>query len=254
MSLLSFIGLIIVSFACFNSSRKTESISASPASPRPAPDNGEVETSETGISGPNARELCVRPASAPSNPQTLEDIILTINALPKPVSVACLVDVLPRPLYVHATSNPLSGQPAVSASIPRIFVFIGPSLTANIVPGGEGSKAIEFGFRLDSIVSVKGEIEFPVTENLPLTAAYNTVLSEGRDGTECEICHGQEQNVSSISPLAFSSRINRPDPAYNVSLEDLEALNAGCAKEKKDECPIIQAIFSQGQVLSREFL
>lgn len=252
--ILPFLVISFVATSCFNANKNSET-GEKVSSPKTAVEKTESENDEsaTRIPGANPRTVCTRPTSLSNDIQTIEDVIRLINALPKPVTVPCLVDVLPRPLFVNATSNPLSGQPAVSASIPRIFLFLGSSLTANIVAGGSGSSIIEFGQRVDLNHSLKGEIHFPVSENLPINAAYTTILSQGKNGTTCLICHGQEQNVSTVGPEAYSSLVNRPNPSYDVSLENLQDLNAGCKTEKKEECAIIQAIFFQGSVNAREF-
>ena len=101
------------------------------------------------IEGPNARVLCVRPKTVITDPRTIEDVIRLLNEMPKPVSVACLIDVLERPLHVNATSNPFSGQPATSSKSPRIFLFLGKSLLVSVVPTGAGAEVVEFGFNTD---------------------------------------------------------------------------------------------------------
>ena len=61
-----------------------------------------------------------------------------INALPMPVSAACLVSSVPRPLALVATTGIMSAQPAVDLASPRIFLML-DTLVLGVVPAGDGA-------------------------------------------------------------------------------------------------------------------
>lgn len=249
--IISYIILSLSLSACFEGARDSDSTKQAPKPS--APGAGESEAKPADEASPKSQTGCVRPATVKKNPETIEDLVGFINALPKPVSLACLMEALPRPLYLHLISKSVSGQTTSGTTAPRIFIFLSPSLVITVVPAGLGARKIEIGLRTSPIDSIKGEIAFPVTENLPLDIAYKMVVSYGNIGTHCANCHANEQNVSKVSPIAFSSSIMQPEPFLYMSLKDLETMTAACQTEKKEECPVLQAIFSQGQVIEREF-
>lgn len=206
------------------------------------------------IPGPNARELCKRPASASGDPKTIENVIALLNALPKPVSVACLIDVLARPLLLNATANTFSAQPAVSAALPRIFILRGDALAISVVPSGPGGEVVEFSYRTDATHSVKGELKFPVTETLAPDAAYTSILADTKSGTVCGACHsGERKAEGEFAESAFVSRLIKPAGEFDVSLQDLQRSADVCDQEKRSECAVLQALFFQGQVSSKAF-
>lgn len=216
---------------------------------------GDQAASKPAISGPNARELCQRPKAVTSDPKSIEDVIELLNKMPKPVTVACFLDVLERPLYVSATANPISGQPATSAQSPRIFLMVGTTLIISVVPSGTGGGIIEFGYKTDSAHSIKGELKFPVLETLADDAAYTSILDPMSEGTFCRICHFPEvPSATGFSPHAYTSKIVPPIDAYDVPLKTLKAVNELCKTEKKDECEVIQSIFAQDEVIAKGFL
>lgn len=209
---------------------------------------------KTVITGPNAREICVRPKTISSDPQTIEDVIALLNKMPKPVTVPCLLDVLERPLHVNVTSNRFSGQPANGAKSPRIFLFVGQSLILSVVPTGDSSEIVEFGYKTDADHSIKGELKFPVSADLTSDAAYTFILSKDNKTTLCSGCHfPEEEPPAGFATNAIVSRFVRPFNEYNVPLTTLETLNSQCKTKKSDECALIQSIFAQGKVLPKDF-
>lgn len=242
---------------CVNENQKTEATHAD-AKPvvvqKPATAPVKEIPAEPTILGPNARAVCKRPASIQKNPETIEDVITLLNALPKPVTAACMIDTLDGPLQVNATSNVFSGQPANGIKNPRIFLFLGPSLIMSVVPDGMGSKVVEFGFRLGHDESVKGELEFPVTETLAADAAYTHILSRNSNGTICGSCHFSEGAAPDpFPPTAFVSRLVPAMDDYDVPVDVLQDLNAGCKTKVGDHCPLIQALFLRGKVQAKSF-
>lgn len=239
--------------ACSGGARVSDSPSKKQTTNPSAPSAGENDSKPSDGIPPKTQTGCMQATNVKTKLETMEDLVAFINALPKPVSLACLMEALPRPLYLHLISKSVSGQTTSGTTAPRIFIFLSPSLVITVVPAGLGARKIEIGLRTSPIDSIKGEIAFPVTETLPLDITYKMVVSYGNIGTHCANCHANEQNVSKVNPIAFSSSIMFPEPFLYMSLKDLEAMTANCEKEKKEECPVLQAIFSQGQVIEREF-
>ena len=103
---------------------------------------------------------CEPPKGISNDPQNINDVILLLNSMPKPVTMPCYLQVLKRPLRANATASILSVQPAADENNPRIFLFSGPSLIQSFVPMESSSKAIEFSFLLDDVTSIKGRNNF----------------------------------------------------------------------------------------------
>lgn len=206
------------------------------------------------IPGPNSRKICMRPTSIKQNPETFEDVVRLINALPKPVSVPCFLDTLEPPFYVNATSSVFSGQPAGDAHSPRIFLFVGRALVISVVPSGVGSTMIEFSLRLNADDSIKGELAFPVVENLSLEAPYTHILTNRKDATVCQACHFPERTAPEGFPeTAFVSRWISAMEDYDVTVRAMEKINEECKINVGDHCPIIQSLFFRGKVYGRSF-
>src|SRR5262245_57431332 len=67
-----------------------------------------------------ALRTCAEAATGPVD--TAAQFVERLNALPRPVSVACFVASLPRPLFLIATTSQMSAQPAGGRDSPRIFL------------------------------------------------------------------------------------------------------------------------------------
>ena len=155
-----------------------------------------------------------------------------LNALPRPVTVACFLESLERPLYLNATKSFISLQPAVGLTSPRLFLmFEGMSLS--VVPEGSGSKLIEFGEFVTPERTLKAEVGTPITARsslaIPTARPWRAPLPTRR-GTTCRTCHGQEERAEEIPfAEAFHSLALRPDPRTVVTLESVRA--------ERDACP-----------------
>jgi hypothetical protein len=201
------------------------------------------------IPGPNMRTVCTRPKSVSRNPQTFQDVVQILNALPKPISVPCFLDTLESPYSASATSNRFSGQPAANDQSPRIFLYLNESLTLSVVPSGESSAMIEMSYRTNTEESIKGEIAFPVTSQLAEDAPYTHILDRSGEQTLCYTCHFPEKAAPKGFPAtAFVSRWIGPSTDTDVSLKVLQKLNTLCETQKGDHCAIIQAIFRKGPI------
>lgn len=241
--------------------------------PSVATDNAGFETS--GTSGENeggdtlpepARDVGVpepieRPASeacrpldptVSTYPQTIEETISLINALPKPLSLGCFIESLDRPLGVNATTSVFSAQPAAGERSPRLFLMMG-NLILSIVPEGDGSLLLEFGEFVSERQTLKGELVFPVEDTLPVDAAYERVLFNEGQSTVCGFCHRGEYS-SDLHPGGFISEAFRPAYWSVVELEWVELQWRTCdANLEPDRCAILDGVFGRGEVHEEPF-
>jgi hypothetical protein len=206
-----------------------------------------------GVVDPLGRTRCHAPAGISGSPRSIEEAVALINGLPKPTSVACFVESLDRPLYAFATSSRVSAQPAFSAKSPRLFLRLG-QLTLSVVVEGESSLLLEFGYLTEGDArSVKGELEFPQPAQLSAAAPYERIARDG--GTVCNVCHSSEQPTETVPfTQAYASLAFRPNPAYQVGLDQLKAEQLACDfAVEPSRCEMLAALFGGGQVLPAEF-
>lgn len=196
---------------------------------------------------------CKSPTPTFDDPQSIEDVITLVNALPKPQSVSCYLQALRRPLRLYATTSQLSVQPAMGASSPRIFLFSGPLITA-ILPQGDGSQWLELSLLINHETSIKGELEFPVTKNLSTSAAYDRVLRFDAAGTRCVACHPDEKSTfTAFGIRAYISKALRPHPEEEVPLQQLFEITQSCSDQMSQRCEVLKSIFDFGEVISQRF-
>lgn len=200
-----------------------------------------------------ATPACAAPTGLGS-PTDIAEVVDWINALPKPLSLACFLETLARPLPIYASESLFSAQPAVGRRSPRMFLFAAPSLIMTITPDGEGSPLLEFGERRTDTTSLKGEIRFPVTAVLEAAAPYDHLIVQDRF-TTCSGCHDNEERDPGITfARAFISRAIRPAPAERVGLEELHREARECdGLAEPERCAMLVAVFGQGNVLNAEF-
>jgi hypothetical protein len=202
---------------------------------------------------PPALEPCVAPPGVDNAPQSVLEAVALVNALPRPVTVACFLEALARPLSLHASQSVFSAQPAVGARSPRLFLFYDP-LIMSVVPDGAGSHLVEFGEQKEGQRSLKAEIAFPVLEALPEAAAFERLMfSEAL--TNCAFCHASEQPSTEVTfTPAFVSEALKPLQSERVSLDALRFEQQNCdAKAEPNRCAILAGIFEHGEVVDREF-
>lgn len=197
-------------------------------------------------------EDCKPPQGVSGSPKTIEEAVTLINSLPKPVSVACFVAALDRPIKANLTSNSNSAQPAVGTRSPRIFIVI-DKLNISVVPEGIGQDYVEFSYMVSETMSVKAELEFPIIENVTPQTPYSRIRYN--KGTACAVCHGIEARFADVTfTEAFYSLAFQPQKNTRVGLETFRGEVAKCnpAVEPK-RCALISAFFSQGPVQNYEF-
>ncbi|HFE46326.1 MAG TPA: hypothetical protein ENJ18_12660 [Nannocystis exedens] len=186
-------------------------------------------------------------------PETIAETLALINALPEPITVACVVQSLDRPLAINATKSNFSAQPAVDEHSPRIFIFSG-QLRLSVVPDGTGQNLLEFGQPIGEGMSLKGELEMPVEQPVSSGKPFDH-LRYNDNITVCGFCHRDEYLAPDIGhPNAYISRSLRPVDSYAVALEDLRDEHLACDPEAEPErCAILSSIFSHGPVVHQDF-
>lgn len=217
---------------------------------------GSAGVPPAGAGGAAYREpsaACRAPAGVSNNPQSIAETITLLNALPKPLSIPCFLESLARPLSMMATFGVLSAQPAVGIRSPRLFLFLGPN-RMSIVPDGAGANALEFGEERPDYRSLKGQIDFPLTGDLPPGAAFEN-LQFNDQVTTCALCHGSESlEPSPVSTHAYVSKALRPAPRNAVSLQSLRHELDICNRTAEPyRCAMLDSLFSLGPVTDAQF-
>lgn len=182
-------------------------------------------------------------------------MVALINSLPKPVTIACFVESLDRPLRIFATNSKASLQLATSPSDPRVFIFSEP-LIMSVAADGRGASLLEASvLQPGNRRSLKSELRFPVTEAVPPALPYARIL-EG-EGTACGFfCHGSEERDLRITfAEAFVSRAIRPAASSEVKPETLHRLDAECRSLLLvgRRCELLRALLGHGEVHRHEF-
>lgn len=237
-------------------SEQAAAVETEPPSTTPNETSNQTEQElEPELSGSDTQQVgeplpsdCTPPAGVSGAPRDVPQLLELINSLPKPVTVACFLESLERPLEVFMTSSTFSAQPAFFES-PRTFIFFEP-LVISIVPGGTSQNLLEFGERTPDLRSIKGEIEFPVYENVG-SELLRSQVQLSREGSICGGCHAAEVRLDTQSyEAAFESVIIVPDPVLEVNIEDFKARTENCDYQYDGtRCAILDALFDHGEVI-----
>ncbi len=234
---------------------------------------------------PEDLNLCVAPQGHELT--DIESIVGWINAMQKPLTLACFVASLPRPFTYNATSSMFSAQPAVGPHNPRLFIQY-DKLTLSFVPqervstivdldtgektyvwDADGIQLLEFSLEVDagnySPASIKGELAFPVMAELPRNAGYDRILvSPGATRTSCAVCHSGEEIVDYLDDVpVFKSRMLRHARGSEVTHAQLmdeylncnPEVNTGGGSENNEwyRCQMFDAFFGKGQATWANF-
>lgn len=182
------------------------------------------------------------------SPESINEAIDLVNALPKPVTIDCFIQALNRPLYINTTSSLLSVQPAFGIENPRIFIAIN-KLIISIVSKGIGTNLMEFSFMYSDTRSLKGEIQFPVYSNLSYEVPFMRVDTNGQ--STCSGCHIDEAIDTSVTgTTAYLSKALKPAIDKNVSVTQFSQQNYLCEfnNDETRRCQIIKSLFQNGSV------
>jgi hypothetical protein len=181
---------------------------------------------------------------------SFDDLVLLINQLRKPLSLPCFFSSLPRPLNIVATESRISAQPAISRSRPRIFIA-NDSLLLSVVPGED---ILELGEIVDETRSIKGELVFPIEDEIAATMPYVNVGADLDQTKRCaNFCHMdviELDGVGGVTP--YASQMIRPNPYTIVPFDELQDYAQSCA-DGEEGCLLLQSLFNQDAVNSYEF-
>ena len=195
---------------------------------------------------------CPPPAGFDAAPQSIEEVVALVNALPKPTSLSCYLQALPRPLSLYATTSTFSAQPSGGQSDPRIFAFEG-SLVQSVVPSGQGAALLELAMLTSETRSVKAEIEFPVEAALAPEDPYDRIRMG--TGTTCGVCHLSEFLANTVTITdAYESDALQPAPESALSLSLARQYARDCdAAATPERCGILMGLFAHGDATPGEF-
>ncbi len=196
---------------------------------------------------------CATPVAQTNAPRSVMDVVAILNTMPKPVTLACFVESLARPLSLHAATSVLSAQPATGSRSPRMFLFSDP-LIMTVVPEGSGSHLLEFGELRSTTRSLKAELEFPITREILPQEPFERVMFD-ETLTTCAFCHAYEERDASIDfTQAYVSQALKPRQGLSVDLETVRLEYQHCDRASEPErCALFDAVFSWGEVVWREF-
>jgi hypothetical protein len=195
-------------------------------------------------------EPCAPAPGTTGSPSTIAETVDLVNGLPKPVSLACFLEALERPLRLVATRSFFSAQPAMGSRSPRIFLFM-DGIIQSVVHEGSARNLLEMGEATSPGSSIKAELEFPITENITLATAFERLPLD--DLTTCGVCHNGHVPVLGIDG-AFESEVLRPADQELVPLAELEGEARNCDGELEPErCAMLGALFQHGEVIAAEF-
>jgi hypothetical protein len=176
-----------------------------------------------------------------------------MNALPRPTSLPCFLESLDRPLELYLTSSTLSLQPADGERSPRTFIVNG-DLVMSVVTNPEFIFRLELGYRSAPNRSRKGEVLFPLTQDVTATMIENRIRVG--DVSICGACHGAETRPDDAFFIdgAYESSIAVPLAPFEVDLEELKSEAALCDPSREpDRCAQLSALFDHGEVVRSAF-
>ncbi len=222
----------------------TETDASETDASEPSPDVGEIE--------PEPR--CPTPRGHTGSPQSIEEAVAHIQALPGPVDVPCVLESFARPLSVLASSSPFSAQPARGDANPRLFVFF-DGLILSFATTGHGASLVEFAEFIDPTTTIKGELEFPLDPAALDTAAVFTQVRFEDGGSNCRFCHRNESPADeALYSNAFASDALAARQDTIVDLEQVRLYADNCdVRDDPMRCAIYDAVFDPGEVVAGAF-
>lgn len=170
------------------------------------------------------------------------DLLTLLNALPRPLTLPCVLAALPRPLSILATTSTISLQPAEGRGNPRIFLRAG-QMVMSIALTGDQSTHIETAEPAEPGFSVKGDLGFPQADVIVERQFFEEILFQS--GTSCGFCHSGEHVARMVDGMtAFSSRALRPLRSQLVTLAEVRALAEQCPVDDQGlRCQMLRALF-----------
>lgn len=261
-----YIIFLLTVFACSSKSENSEKKSSVDAhtkseSPNFDVDPIEVKKNDASIPGDSVEsknespekdvESCETPDLKNIDISHIPGFLQFLNLLPKPTSVICVINALPRPFLINATSNKFSGQPAASYQSPRIFIKLG-KLIISVVPAGETSYSMELAETYKDLMSIKGDLKFPLTESISPESPFKNIYDKGQYSC-AKLCHAKVVDVEKFNSeiVSYASTIIFPRRVNEVAFIDLQLIRDECDNEEIKEkkiCRFYKALFDNGEV------
>jgi len=187
------------------------------------------------------------------SPKSIDQAVQLINSLDKPLTIDCFIKSLKTPLQMFAVDSTASLQPSVGMANPRIFLISG-NLILSMVPKGSGQRLLEMSEKVSANTSVKGEVIFPITENLPLDAPYSRI-ADSNLGTSCRSCHTNEGLYPIITAgTAYISEFIPPLAQDRVPQSYLRSQATICnLNQEPYRCQMLRALMIDGQAQDAAF-
>lgn len=207
---------------------------------------GDDEGTGAAETGEPALRECIAPSGLGS-PETVEDAVALINALPKPVSLPCFLESLDRPLALAATDSKSSAQPSMGAENPRLFISRG-AMIMSVLPEGPGSDKLEFAVDVGDGLSIKAELAFPIDAEIDRMEPFAQIRRN--PGTSCGACHALEQHWETIDEVSiWASEALQYPPENDISPSFVGALASACDESATPErCAMLTAVFAHGDI------
>lgn len=197
------------------------------------------------------------PPGVSGAPLTITDAVAMANALVEqgaaPLTIPCFVSRLERPLAAAGVNSEFSLQPGVGRRSPRMFAILGPTkLVVSFSPAGSASDRLEFAEYPTPLRSIKAEMAFPLTAQVPVAEAFDRILTGS--GTVCGGCHRDEQPAPEVAGArAFVSGVFKPRPEDVVPVPEMKDHHRACdPKVEPYRCAMFEALFEHGPVLQGE--
>jgi hypothetical protein len=229
-----------------------------PVSPEPVPPDAGAPDALFPDAGampapPSGPVRCEPADGTTGSPTTIAETVDLINGLPRPVTIACFLQSLDRPLKIIATNSVISAQPAHGVDSPRIFLLL-PGLSLSVVPDGKSRDLLEFGELVGAKRSIKGELHFPIEDTLTYASPFEGILRT-TGGTICATCHATEEAVPYHGvDFAYESVAYRISQNFEVAFAHVESQYASCdAAVQPVRCANLAALFDQGEVSRGDF-
>jgi len=215
---------------------------------------GDVPEPSLDVGDEQPEPRCVTPRGHTGSPQSIEEAVAHIQALPDPVDVPCVLESFARPLSLLASSSPFSAQPARGDANPRLFVFF-DGLILSFATTGHGATLVEFAEFIGPTTTIKGELEFPLDPAVVDTAAVFARVEFEDGGSNCRFCHRNEVPVDpELYPDAFASDALAAREDTILELDRVRTYADHCdVRDDPMRCAIYDAVFGSGEVVAGAF-
>ena len=215
---------------------------------------GETSEPSPDLGTPEPELRCPTPRGHTGSPQSIDEAVAHIQALPGPVDVPCVLESFARPLSLLASSSPFSAQPARGDANPRLFVFF-DGLILSFATTGHGATLVEFAEFVGPTTTIKGELEFPLDPDALDTAAVFTQVRFEDGGSNCRFCHRNEVPADpDLYANAFASDALAAREDTVLDLEQVRAYADHCdVRVDPMRCAIYDAVFDPGEVVAGAF-